>query len=61
MVHARKVQMFDLAWNYDNKGIFSVRSDYRMMINIKITRENYFDGNVGSSNSVAEEKGWSSL
>jgi hypothetical protein len=32
-----------------------------MMINIKITRENYFDGNVGSSNSVAEEKGWSSL
>jgi hypothetical protein len=32
MVRARKVQMFDWAWNYDNKGIFSVRSAYRMII-----------------------------
>jgi hypothetical protein len=31
------------------------------MINLKISRENYFEGNAGSSNSVAEEKGWSSL
>jgi hypothetical protein len=49
------------AWNYDQKGIFSVRSAYRMMINLKISRENYFEGNAGSSNSVAEEKGWISL
>jgi hypothetical protein len=43
------------------KGIFTVRSAYRMMINIKISRENYFDANAGSSNSAAEVKGWSSL
>jgi ribonuclease HI len=49
------------AWNYEHKGIFSVRSAYRMMINLKISRENYFEGNAGSSNSVAEEKGWISL
>jgi hypothetical protein len=30
-------------------------------VNIKISKENYFDGNAGSSNSTVEEKGWSSL
>jgi hypothetical protein len=32
-----------------------------MMINTKINRENYVNGNVGSSNSVVEETRWSSL
>jgi hypothetical protein len=44
------------AWNYDSKGIFLVRSAYRMMINTKIRRENYFDGNTDSSNLEANEK-----
>jgi hypothetical protein len=49
------------AWNYDSKGIFSVRSAYRMIINTKINRENYYEGNPGSSNSDSVMKGWCSL
>ena len=49
------------AWNFDRKGIFSVRSAYRMIINTKMNRENYFDGNPGSSNTEAVAKGWCSL
>jgi hypothetical protein len=32
-----------------------------MMITTKISRENYFEGNPGSSNSEAEAKGWTTL
>jgi hypothetical protein len=32
-----------------------------MMINTKINRENYFEGNDGSSDHATEAKGWSSL
>jgi hypothetical protein len=49
------------AWHHDRKGLFSVCSAYRMMINIKITRESYFDGVQGSSNAESEANGWSSL
>jgi hypothetical protein len=49
------------AWNYDPKGMFSIRPAYRMMINTKINRENYYEGNPGSSNSESVTKGWSSL
>jgi hypothetical protein len=44
------------AWSYEKKGLFSVRSAYRMMINTKINRENYFKGD-----HVTEAKGWSTL
>jgi hypothetical protein len=49
------------AWNYDPKGMFSIRSAYRMMINTKINKENYYEGNPGSSNSDSLTKGWCSL
>jgi hypothetical protein len=49
------------AWNYDSKGVFSVRSAYRMMINTKIRRGDYFEGNAGSSNAKTDERGLSSL
>jgi hypothetical protein len=50
-----------IAWNFDSRGIFSVRSAYRMMVNLKISRENYFEGNTSSSSSGADEKGWTTL
>jgi hypothetical protein len=43
-----------LAWNCDKKGLFLVRSAYRMMINTKKNRENYYEGNVGSLNYETE-------
>nr|XP_051221174.1 uncharacterized protein LOC127339353 [Lolium perenne] len=49
------------AWNFDRRGIFSVRSTYRMMISTKINRENYYEGNPGSSNAEADSKAWCSL
>ena len=49
------------AWNFDRKGLFLVRSAYRMLLNTKFNRENYFDGNAGASNSALEERGWCSL
>jgi hypothetical protein len=50
-----------IAWNFDSKGIFSVRSAYHMMVNLKISRENYFEGNTSSSSSAVDEKGWTTL
>jgi hypothetical protein len=49
------------AWNCDNKGPFLVRSSYRMMINTKKNRENYYQGNDSSPYYVTEAKGWSTL
>jgi hypothetical protein len=49
------------AWNFDQKGLFSARFAYGMMINTKTNSGNYFDGNLGSSNVESEAKGWSSL
>jgi hypothetical protein len=31
------------------------------MFNIKFNKENYFEGNPGSSNAEADAKGWTSL
>jgi hypothetical protein len=35
------------AWNFDTKGLFSVRSTYRMMETTKFNRANYFECNAG--------------
>jgi hypothetical protein len=32
------------AWHYERNGLFSVRSTYRMMIEAKKSREDYFEG-----------------
>ena len=44
------------AWHYDRKGIFTVRSAYRMLITRRVLMEN-----AGRSNSREQEKEWSSL
>jgi hypothetical protein len=49
------------ACHYDLRGIFSVKSAYRMIVNTRVQRENYFEGNAGSSNDKVEEKCWSTL
>jgi hypothetical protein len=54
-------RQIDFIGNFDSRGIFSVRSAYRMMVNLKISRENYFQGNTSSSNSEVDEKGWTTL
>jgi hypothetical protein len=49
------------SWHYDRKGIFSVRSAYRMLVNTREKREAWL-GNVASgSNGELIEKQWSSL
>jgi hypothetical protein len=34
------------AWNFDCKGLFLVRSAYRMIVSIKLSTENYYEGNA---------------
>jgi hypothetical protein len=49
------------SWHYNRKGIFSIRSTYRMLVNTREKREAWL-GNVASgSNGVLFEKKWSSL
>jgi hypothetical protein len=50
-----------IAWSFDSRGIFSIRSAYRMLVNLKISPENYFQSNTSSSNSEVDEKGWTTL
>jgi hypothetical protein len=50
-----------IAWNFDRKSIISARSAYRMMINLKISQENYFEENTRVLSSKVEEKEWTSL
>jgi hypothetical protein len=49
------------SWHYDDKGMFSVRSAYKMILDTKRRRENYFDGIAEQSSSEVDEKGWKSL
>jgi hypothetical protein len=44
------------AWSFVWKGLFSVRPAYRMMVNMKVSCENYFKGNLGSSGAETEVK-----
>jgi ribonuclease HI len=49
------------AWHFEKTGIFSVRSAYRMICNIKRTREAWIEGRATSSNHKEEERAWTSL
>lgn len=49
------------AWGEDNRGMFSVSSAYKMLLKMKIQRENLLDGTAGTSASVLDGKTWTSL
>lgn len=49
------------AWNFERNGIFSVRSAYRMLVDTKRRRENWLEGNAGTSDFEAEVKAWTSM
>jgi hypothetical protein len=49
------------AWSHDRKGIFTVRSAYRMLVTTKIRREAWLEGRSDSSNTESEERSWCQL
>ena len=49
------------AWHYDNRGLFSVRSAYKMIMELKRRRENYIEGRSESSNEMQQERAWKKL
>jgi ribonuclease HI len=57
--HRRQRDMW--AWHYDRKGLFSVRSAYRMLVWTREKRDAWLEGCASSSNGIVEEKQWSSL
>ena len=46
------------SWHHDRKGLFSVRSVYRMLAQTKMRRKGWLDGTSSSEN---EKRGWSSV
>lgn len=49
------------SWHYDRKGVFSVRSAYKLLVATRIRREGWIAESVGPSSMEAEKKGWTSL
>lgn len=49
------------AWSFEQNGIFTVRSAYHMLVDTKRRREDWLEGNAGSSDYETEAKAWTSL
>lgn len=49
------------SWNFEKDGIFSVRSAYCMIVDIKKRREDWLEQRAGASNNSDNEKAWASL
>jgi ribonuclease HI len=49
------------AWHYERKGVFSVRSAYRMLVDTRERREAWLDSRATSSNEAGIAREWSSL
>ena len=49
------------AWHHEKNGLFTVRSDYRMLIELKKSREDYFEGRANCSDSATSQKEWKKL
>ena len=49
------------AWHYDKRGLFSVRSAYRMISSTKQRREAWLEGTAANSDVKGREKSWTSL
>jgi hypothetical protein len=54
-------QQDEWAWHYDRKGIFTVRSAYKMLVHTKTSREAWLEGSASSSDTKKVEKQWTSL
>jgi hypothetical protein len=49
------------AWHEENRGIFSVRSAYRMILRTKLAREAWLQEDEGSSHVQNESNKWSTI
>ena len=49
------------SWQFETRGVFSVRSAYRMLWETKRRGEDLLSGRASSSNHTLDEKGWPSL
>ena len=49
-------QQDEWAWHYDRKGVFTVRSAYKMLVHTKTTREAWLGGSAASSDTKKVEK-----
>lgn len=49
------------AWHYDKRGVFSVRSAYRIITAIKYQREDWLDQRPGRSDTAADRRAWTQL
>ncbi|KAE8788950.1 hypothetical protein D1007_36964 [Hordeum vulgare] len=49
------------SWSQDKKGLFSVKSCYRMLITTKLRREAWLEGNGGPADVTRERKCWDEL
>lgn len=49
------------AWSEDRRGIFSVRTAYRMIQQTKLSRESWLYEQGGSSHTDADSQGWTKL
>lgn len=48
-------------WHFERRGLFSVRSAYRVLTETKTRRENWLDGVPGPSSSAQTDKAWTNL
>lgn len=56
-----KQQKDFVAWQYETRGVFSVRSCYRLVVETKFRRENWLNGSSGSSDLEQQERQWKML
>lgn len=47
------------AWGKDNRGVFSVKSSYHMIMHTKRSSENWLENRQGSSNESEGSNQWS--
>jgi hypothetical protein len=49
------------AWHYDRKGMFTVKSAYKLLVQTRENRYAWLDGTASSSNIKEEERSWTDL
>ena len=49
------------SWSADNRGMFTVKSAYKMILHTKISRENWLEEDEGVSGDNRETNDWSKL